>query len=162
MWSVAGRCGVLMAARMSQCRRRAAQLWRLVRSCFVALAIHRSEHPPWRVLSLAGDLDVAGAPALRQEVVTAVAGGSRQLVLDLSRLDFIDSFGLGVVVGSLKRTRQRGGDVRLVCPVPRIRRVFEMCCLDRVMALNATVAEALNDPAPPVGLQSTSASHRVS
>lgn len=76
---------------------------------------------------------------MRQAVVTAVAEGSRLLALDLSELDFVDSFGLGAVVGALKRVRQRGGELALVCPSSRIRRVFEICDLDRILALHDSV-----------------------
>ena len=61
------------------------------------------------------------------------------MVLDLSDLDFVDSFGIGAVVGALKRLRQRGGDLALVCPSSRIRRVFEICDLDRILALHDSV-----------------------
>ena len=100
----------------------------------MSVTIRRHENPPWTVLRVGGDLDVVGAPDLRQAVVAAVASGSRLLVLDLSELDFVDSFGIGAVVGALKRLRQRGGDLALVCPSPRIRRVFEICDLDRILA----------------------------
>ena len=109
----------------------------------VSVTIRRHERPPWTVLSVAGDLDIVGAPELRQAVVRVVADGARRLVLDISALDFIDSFGIGVVVGALKRLRQRDGDLAVVCPVPRIRRVFEMCDLDRVLAMHASIDEAV-------------------
>lgn len=102
----------------------------------MSVTIRRSEQPPWTVLSVGGDLDVVGAPDMRQAVVTAVAEGSRLVALDLSELDFVDSFGLGAVVGALKRVRQRGGELALVCPSSRIRRVFEICDLDRILALH--------------------------
>ncbi len=105
----------------------------------MSVTIRRSEQPPWTVLSVGGDLDVVGAPDMRQAVVTAVAEGSRLLALDLSELDFVDSFGLGAVVGALKRVRQRGGELALVCPSSRIRRVFEICDLDRVLALHDSI-----------------------
>jgi len=105
----------------------------------VSVTIRRHENPPWTVLRVGGDLDVVGAPDLRQAVVAAVASGSRLLVLDLSELDFVDSFGIGAVVGVLKRLRQRGGDLALVCPSPRIRRVFEICDLDRILALHDSI-----------------------
>lgn len=105
----------------------------------MSVTIRRSEQPPWTVLSVGGDLDVVGAPDMRQAVVTAVAEGSRLLALDLSELDFVDSFGLGAVVGALKRVRQRGGELALVCPSSRIRRVFEICDLDRILALHDSV-----------------------
>ena len=101
--------------------------------------IRRHERQQWTVLSVVGELDIVGAPELRQAVVKAVADGARRLILDFSDLDFVDSFGIGVVVGALKRVRQRDGDLAVVCPVPRVRRVFEMCDLDRVLAMHASV-----------------------
>ena len=113
----------------------------------MSVTIRRREQPPWTVLSVGGDLDVVGAPDLRQAVVTAVADGSRLLALDLSELDFVDSFGIGAVVGALKRLRQRGGDLALVCPSPRIRRVFEICDLDRILALHDSIGGVAEDAA---------------
>ncbi len=113
----------------------------------MSVTIRRREKPPWTVLSIGGDLDVLGAPDLRQAVVAAVAGGSRLLVLDLSELDFVDSFGIGAVVGALKRLRQRGGDLALVCPSPRIRRVFEICDLDRILAMHDSMDSLLEPSA---------------
>lgn len=111
----------------------------------MSVTIRRSEQPPWTVLSAGGDLDVVGAPELRQAVVTVVSEGARLLVLDLSDLDFVDSFGIGAVVGALKRLRQRGGDLALVCPTPRIRRVFEICDLDRILAFHDSM-DSLTEP----------------
>ncbi len=85
---------------------------------------------------------MVGAPDLRQAVVTAVADGCRRLILDISDLDFVDSFGLGAVVGALKRLRQRGGELALVCPSRRVRRVFEICDLDRIIALHDSIDSA--------------------
>ena len=85
---------------------------------------------------------MVGAPDLRQAVVSAVADGCRLLILDISELDFVDSFGLGAVIGALKRLRQRGGELALVCPSRRIRRVFEICDLDRIMALHDSIDSA--------------------
>lgn len=90
---------------------------------------------------------MVGAPDLRQAVVSAVADGCRLLILDISELDFVDSFGLGAVIGALKRLRQRGGELALVCPSRRIRRVFEICDLDRIMALHDSIDSASEAPA---------------
>lgn len=94
------------------------------------------------VLTVLGDLDMAAAPGFRQAVVAEVAGGARLVVLDLTAVDFVDSVGLGVVVGALRRLRAHAGDLVVVCPEPRIRRVFEMCDLDRVFALHQDVGAA--------------------
>ena len=114
----------------------------------VSVTIRRCELPPWTVLSVAGELDIVGAPDLRQAVVREVADGARLLALDVSGLDFIDSFGIGAVVGALKRLRQRGGELELVCPVPRIRRVFEICDLDRILEMHKSADDLSGrDPA---------------
>ena len=95
------------------------------------------------MLTIAGELDVVGAPELRQHIMAEVRDGRAHLVLDLTGVDFVDSFGLGTIVGALKRTRLLDGDLRLVVPEPRVRRVFEICDLDRVFALHQTVDDAM-------------------
>lgn len=105
----------------------------------MSVTIRRFDQSPWCVLRVSGELDVVGAPELRQAVVSAVAEGARLVAVDLSDLDFLDSFGIGVIVGALKRLRQRGGDLAVVCPSTRIRRVFEICDLDKILALRQSV-----------------------
>lgn len=109
---------------------------------------HTHRDGAWSVLTVAGELDVVGGPELRQQVMTQVREGNHDLVLDLTGVDFIDSFGLGVIVGALKRVRLLDGDLRLVVPEPRLRRVFEVCDLDRVFTLHLTLADALGVAAP--------------
>lgn len=97
----------------------------------------------WAVAHVAGELDVATAPRLREELVALLTDGRCHLVLDLGGVAFIDSTGLGVIVGLLKRARSLGGDLRLVCTNPSVRRVFEITALDRTMPLSDTVDAAL-------------------
>lgn len=125
----------------------------------MSVTIRRSERPPWTVLSVGGELDVVGAPDLRQAVVKEVADGCRGLILDISELDFVDSFGMGAIVGALKRLRQRGGELALVCPSRRIRRVFEICDLDRIIAFHDSIdsaagPEAMSAASPPAPVTS--------
>ncbi|MEQ8843031.1 MAG: STAS domain-containing protein [Acidimicrobiales bacterium] len=107
------------------------------------IVTHSHREGSWTVITIAGELDVVGGPELRQVVMGEVRAGHHHLVLDLTGVDFIDSFGLGVVVGALKRSRLLDGDVRLVVPEPRVRRVFEVCDLDRVFVLHPTVDDAV-------------------
>ena len=100
----------------------------------------------WTVLSPFGDLDMAGAPSFRQAVVREVSEGHNQIIVDLSAVTFVDSSGLGVIIGALRRTRAHGGDLILVCPDSEIRRSFELCHLDRVFKLHPDLDTAVDQP----------------
>lgn len=94
-----------------------------------------SELGGWTVVSLYGELDVATAPALREELIELVNDGHTRLVLDLEGIDFLDSTGLGSLIGALRRTRTHGGDLRLVGTDTRITRLFEITGLDKAVPL---------------------------
>ena len=96
------------------------------------LEIHRSETAKNVFLDLIGDLDMAGAPVLRQSVVQEVSKGNNFLVLDLSGLTFIDSAGLGAIIGGLRRVRSHEGDLLLVGLNDELQKVFELCELDQI------------------------------
>ena len=96
------------------------------------LEIHRSETGKNVFLDLIGDLDMAGAPVLRQSVVQEVSKGNNFLVLDLSGLTFIDSAGLGAIIGGLRRVRSHEGDLLLVGLNDELPKVFELCELDQI------------------------------
>jgi anti-sigma B factor antagonist len=97
----------------------------------------------WTVVSIYGELDVATAPSLREQLIGLVGDGSTKLVLDLEGVDFLDSTGLGVIVSALKRARTNGGDLRLVCTQARIRRLFEITGLDKAVPLHPSLDAAV-------------------
>lgn len=97
-----------------------------------------TDHGGWRVVECVGELDLASAPALRTEAVRQLAQGHRRLAIDLTLCDFIDSFGLGMIVAVLKRVRTLDGELAVVCPEPRLRRLFTLTSLDAAIAVLAT------------------------
>jgi anti-sigma B factor antagonist len=109
----------------------------------VDLAVQVDEQGGWAVARVSGDLDLTTAPRLRERLVQVVVGGQPRLVLDLQAVDFVDSTGLGVIVGVLKRTRSQGGDLRLVSTRSALRKILELTSLDQALPLAATVEEAL-------------------
>ncbi len=95
------------------------------------------------VLQVTGEIDVYTAPKLRQRLVELVDEGVRRLVVDLRRVEFLDSTGLGVLVGGLKRVRPLGGTFVLVCAHERILKIFRITGLDRIFTIVDTVEEAV-------------------
>jgi anti-sigma B factor antagonist len=63
--------------------------------------------------------------------------------LDLSDAAFVDSTSLGVLLGGMKRLRERDGQIHLVVPRPEVRRIFEITLLDRIFPLHETRERAL-------------------
>ncbi len=107
------------------------------------LRLDVSERDGWAVLSVGGEVDVATAPRLREQLIELVNGGHHRIVVDLSEVEFLDSTGLGVLVGALKRVRTHDGDLALVCTESRILKVFEITGLTKVFAMHKSVDEAV-------------------
>ena len=97
------------------------------------------------VVRLVGRLDLASAEAVKQQLVQAVGSGYRQLVVDLDGVDFLDSSGLGALIGGLKVARVARGNLRIARPNDQVRLVLELTTLDRVLYPYGTVEEALAD-----------------
>ncbi|SFI68984.1 MULTISPECIES: STAS domain-containing protein [Microbacterium] len=85
------------------------------------------------VVAVAGRLTATGAPRLRQAVEDAVAAGTPRIVIDMSDTEFIDSSGLGALIGGLKSTRLADGDLRIAAVPEAVRRVLKLTNLDRVL-----------------------------
>ena len=97
----------------------------------------------WAVLEVGGEVDVATAPRLREQLIKLVNDANYRIVVDLRDVDFIDSTGLGVLIGALKRVRTHDGDLTLVCTEPRIVKVFQITGLDQVFDLHGSVSDAV-------------------
>ncbi len=99
-------------------------------------------HDPFTVLAVKGEVDVYTAPRLREKLVELVSQGKHQIIVDLESVDFLDSTGLGVLVGGLKRLRTHEGDLGLVCTQNRILKVFEITGLTKVFSIYESVDAA--------------------
>jgi anti-sigma B factor antagonist len=103
------------------------------------------------VLEVGGEVDVYTAPVLRERLAQLIDGGARSVVVDLSRVDFLDSTGLGVLVGALKRLRAAGGGLSLVCTKEPLLKIFRITALDQVFTVHDSVEAATSSPAAPAG-----------
>jgi len=94
------------------------------------------------VAELVGELDIACAPALREELLSLLRRGSSRLVIDLSKVSFCDASGLAVLVNTGRRARLLGGFVRLASVSPQVDQVLQMTGLQRNLASFASAQAA--------------------
>jgi anti-sigma B factor antagonist len=102
-----------------------------------------SEIAGWTVVNVYGEFDVATSPDLRELLTRLVRDGADRLVLDLDGVDFLDSTGLGTILGALRRVRTNGGDLRIVSTQAGIARLFEITGLDKALPLLPTLDAAV-------------------
>lgn len=107
------------------------------------LSLKSRTQGPFHVIEVGGEVDVYTAPKLRESIVSAVDEGHNRLVVDVEKVDFLDSTGLGVLVGSLKRARSEGGSLDIVCTQERILKIFDITGLDKVFGLHSSVDDAI-------------------
>jgi anti-sigma B factor antagonist len=107
------------------------------------LDLETSKHGEASVVSLRGEIDVYTAPRLRQALIDLVEGGAKDIVVDMDRVDFLDSTGLGVLVGGLKRVKSNEGEMKLVVTQDRIMKIFEITGLAKVFPMFGSLDQAL-------------------
>ena len=96
------------------------------------------------IIDLRGEVDAFTAPKLKQEMINQIERGTTRLAINLADVKYLDSTGLGVLIGGLKRTRDKQGELVLVCPNVRIMRIFEITGLSRIFEMFQTESEALD------------------
>jgi len=126
----------------STCLRRAQRRAR-VASPAVLFDLVTTDVDSWSVVAVTGELDMATAPRLRQEVHRLTGQGRSRVVVDLAGVEFLDSTGLGVLVGILKRVRSHGGALRLVAPPEQVRRLLALTRLDQILDVYPDTASAV-------------------
>ena len=105
------------------------------------LVVRQEDHGGVPVVSFAGELDLTTVPRARDALVqVATLHPGQTVVVDLDGVSFLDSVGLGVLVGGLRRLRTTDGDLVLVCTTPRLLDLFNLTRLDRVFEIYPTVA----------------------
>ena len=105
----------------------------------------------YAVVELRGELDVSSASSLRERLLGILADQAPNLILDLSRLTFIDSTGISVLLAAERRAHELGGSLSLAGPQKIVTRVLHITSLDRHFPIFPTVDDALlagreNDP----------------
>lgn len=92
------------------------------------------------VLTPVGELDAFTVSQFRQKVAQLAAGS--QVVIDMSGVPFLDSSGLGALIGAIRRVRELGGEVAVACNRPSVERLLRTTGFDRIVTLAETVEDA--------------------
>lgn len=95
------------------------------------------------IVSVGGEIDVYTAPKLRDVITELVGEGKYDLIIDLEKVEFLDSTGLGVLVGGLKKARTHDGSVELVCSQERLLKIFRITGLAKVFTIHDSEEAAL-------------------
>ena len=94
------------------------------------------------IVAVGGEIDVYTAPKLRDRITELVADGVYDLVIDMEAVEFLDSTGLGVLVGGLKKVRAHDGSLDLVCTQERLLKIFRITGLAKVFVIHDSVGLA--------------------
>jgi anti-sigma B factor antagonist len=106
------------------------------------LTISVSPEPGYVVVSVAGEIDMATAAQFREQLASVISGGARRVVVDLARVTFMASAGIGVLTGTHRVLAGEGGSLVLAAPSPAVWRVLSVVGLDRVIPVTGSVADA--------------------
>ena len=108
------------------------------------LNIHiRPQGDDTQIFDLQGSLDIATSPTVRAALLDAAERGEHKIIVDLSGLDFIDSTGLGALIGSQRRAKENHGEVRLVAREGQILRLLRITGLLTVFGVYHTLEDAV-------------------
>jgi anti-sigma B factor antagonist len=101
--------------------------------------------PAYAEVNGTGRLNMVAAPRLREMVAEVVAGGSTHVVVNMAGMEFMDSSGLGALIGCLKIARQAGGDLRIANVQPQVKMVLELTSMHRVLTPYESLEAAFAD-----------------
>lgn len=94
------------------------------------------------IAEVTGDIDMSTVPGLRERLF-GLADSGQPVIVDLNRISFIDSAGLGVLIATARRASEHGGSLHAVCSRPQTRKLLWLTGVDRRIPLTATVDGAL-------------------
>jgi anti-sigma B factor antagonist len=115
------------------------------------LEIDTEQRGPYTVLRPLGEIDFATGPQLKDAITQVLVAGDVDLVVDLQKVDFIESTGLGALIGGRRRAHALKGSLRLVCTEDQMLKIFRITGLDKVFSIHDSLDSAV--AAPPATAQ---------
>ena len=101
-----------------------------------------TEGEDWQVLKPTGDLDVYTVGSLRDAIGQMIDQGTPKVVVDLDGVPFMDSSGLGALMGGVRRLRESGGDLAIACTREQHLKLFTITGFGEGVSIAPTVEEA--------------------
>ncbi len=92
-----------------------------------------------------GEIDVYTSPKVKEIITELIEKGNHRLIINLEGVRYIDSTGLGVLIGALKKVREKEGCINLVCNNPQIKKIFNITGLVKIFGIFNTEDEALKN-----------------
>lgn len=95
------------------------------------------------VVEVHGEIDVYTSPKVKETINDLVDKGHYNLIINLEGVRYIDSTGLGVLIGALKKVREHNGSISLICSNPQIKKIFNITGLVKIFGIFKNEEEAL-------------------
>ncbi|PFP30927.1 anti-anti sigma factor [Bacillus sp. AFS073361] len=105
------------------------------------ITIDKQQRDEEILVLVAGEIDAYTAPKLREELLALAEEGNKSITVNLQDVSYLDSTGLGVFVGLFKQLKEKGGELKLIQLSDRLKRLFEITGLSKVMNISATTEE---------------------
>ena len=105
------------------------------------ITIDKQQRDEEIVVLVAGEIDAYTAPKLREELLALAEEGNKSITVNLQDVSYLDSTGLGVFVGLFKQLKEKGGELKLIQLSDRLKRLFEITGLSKVMNISSTTEE---------------------
>ena len=111
----------------------------------LSIDLKSEDHGETLVFKLRGSLDIATSPTVRAALSDATEKGTKGIIVDLTHLEFLDSTGLGALIGAHRRAAERGESLRLIVSEGPIARLLNITGLVRVLAVFHTLEDAMSN-----------------
>lgn len=96
-------------------------------------------------INIEGEIDVYTSPKVKEALNDLINKGHYNLIVNLEGVSYIDSTGLGVLIGALKRVKEHNGDIKLICNNMQIKKIFDITGLVKIFGIFSSEAEALKN-----------------
>lgn len=97
------------------------------------------------IISVQGEIDVYTSPRVKETINELIEKENYNLIINLEEVRYIDSTGLGVLIGALKRVREHNGSINLICTNPQIKKIFNITGLVKIFGIFKSEEEAIQN-----------------